>query len=97
MQKEYRLHKKKAERREPMKFKYPMLLLLFALFAVFAGYVILERQGIQMPSEIFGTLLLFVLVGYAYLWQRKWKEDREKLIEQVRSQKDSTREELKEW
>lgn len=69
-----------------MKVKYPLLLVLLPLFVLFAGYEYLKRRGILMPIEIFGTLLLLVLVTYAYLWQKKWKEDREILLEHMKNQ-----------
>ncbi len=71
-----------------MKFKYPLLLVLVPLFALFAGYEYLKRSGIVMPVEIFGTFLLIVLIVYSYLWQKKWKEDRKILLEQMENKKE---------
>lgn len=71
-----------------MKFKYPLLLVLLPLGALFVGYEYLKMRGIVMPVEIFGTLLLMVLIVYSYLWQKKWKEDRKVLLEQMENRKE---------
>ncbi|KYK38698.1 MAG: hypothetical protein HXS46_17435 [Theionarchaea archaeon] len=67
-------------------FKYPLLLVLLPLFVLFAGYSYLEEKGISVPVEVFGMFLLLVLVLYAYLWQKKWKEDREILLQKMKEQ-----------
>ncbi len=67
-------------------FKYPLLLVLLPLFVLFAGYAYLEEKGISVPAEVFGMFLLLVLILYAYLWQKKWKEDREILLEKMKEQ-----------
>ncbi len=67
-----------------MKFKYPLLFVFFALFLLFAGYVFLESRGVSVPDNVFAGLLLVLLVTYAYLWQKKWKEDRERMLEQMK-------------
>ena len=72
------------KRGKPMKFRYPMLFVFFALFLLFAGYVFLESQGVSVPDNVFAGLLLVLLVTYAYLWQKKWKEDRERMLEQMK-------------